>query len=300
LITSSLVVAQNPGVATSVDRKNILIGQPLQYNVQARLPVNTYKISWPNIPDSIAHFEVIERHKIDSAENNGTLYLKQTITLTSFDSGVQTIPAFVVNFDPLTDDTTYNILTDSIRINVSYSPMDNIKPFHDIKTIIAVKDEWPLWMWIAAILSFLLLVFLVYYLIKNNRKKKPATLFTSKLSPLEEALHSLNELQKQQLLNKGELKEFHSRLAEIFKRYISRRTNSNLLPLTSDEVLIKLSEMKVSKEIVGLEANNLRMADAVKFAKYLPANMESEEAFSNTKKVIQQTDQSIVNSKSDI
>jgi hypothetical protein len=178
--------------------------------------------------------------------------------------------------------------------------MDSIKPFHDIKTIVGVKDEWPLWMWIALILSFLLLVFLVYYLIKNNRKKKPETIFTSKLSPLEEALESLNELQKQQLLSKGEVKEFHSRLAEIFKRYISRKTNLNLLPLTSDEVLIKLNGMGVGKEVVGLEANNLRMADAVKFAKYIPANVASEEAFDNTKKVIQQTDQSMINNKSDI
>jgi hypothetical protein len=300
LIVSSGVDAQTPGIATSVNKRNILIGEPLQYNVHARLPVNAYKVSWPNIPDSIAHFEVIERQKVDSAQNNGTLYLKQTIILTSFDSGVRTIPAFVVRFDPLANSAAYNLLTDSIRINVAYSPMDSIKPFHDIKTIITVKDEWPLWMWIAAILSLLLLVFLVYYLVKNNRKKKPQTIFTSKLSPLEEALHSLNELHKQQLLNKGEVKQFHSRLAEIFKKYISRKTNSNLLPLTSDEVLMKLNQMNVSKEVVGIEANNLRMADAAKFAKYIPANTESEEAFNNTKKVIQQTDQSIINSKSDI
>jgi len=298
-IVFSFADAQKPGLATLVNKRNILIGEPLQYNVQARLPLNTYKVTWPNIPDSIAHFEVIERYKIDSVESNGLLYLKHIITLTSFDSGIRTIPPFVVSFNPLSGGPAFNLLTDSIKINVSFSPMDSIKPFHDIKTIIAVKDEWPLWMWIAAVLSFLLLIFLVYYLFKNSRKKKPKTLFASKLSPLEEAIQSLNELQKQQLLDRGEVKEFYSRLGEIFKRYISRRTNSNLLILTSNEILITLNEIGVSKENIGLTANNLRMADAVKFAKYVPGKIESDEAFTNTKNVIQQIDQSL-NSKSDI
>ena len=300
LIPSFVANAQNPGLATSVNKQNILIGEPIEYKVQARLPLNTYKVAWLNIPDSIAHFEVVQRYKIDSAVNNGMLYLGQIITLTSFDSGVRTIPPFVVNFNSLTNGAGFNLLTDSIRINVSFSPMDSVKPFHDIKTIISVKDEWPLWMWIALALSFLLLIFLIYYLVKNLRKKKPKQLFTSKLSPLEEALRSLSELQKQQLLTKGEVKEFYTRLTEIFKKYISRKTNSNLLTLTSNEVLMDLNEMQVSKEDIGLAANNLRMADAVKFAKFIPANSESEEVFINTKKVIQQADQSISTGKSDI
>ena len=192
LIASFITDAQKPGLATFVNKQNILIGEPLQFNVQARLPLNTYKVTWPNIPDSIAHFEVVERHKVDSSESNGMLYLKQIVTLTSFDSGVRTIPPFIVNFNPVTNGSTFNLLTDSIRINVSFSPMDSIKPFHDIKPIIAVKDEWPLWMWIAAALSLLLLIFLIYYLFKNSKKKKPQALFTSKLSPLDEAIQSLN------------------------------------------------------------------------------------------------------------
>jgi hypothetical protein len=300
ILSCVVVSAQNAGLATSVDKRNILIGEPLQYKVQARLPKNTYKVTWLNIPDSIAHFEVIERKKIDSSENNGLLYLSQSITMTSFDSGVRTIPAFIVNFDPLKDGKAYRLLTDSIPIKISFSPMDSIQPFHDIKPIIAVKNEWPLWMWIAAFLSLLLLVFLVYYLIKNLRKKKPATIFTSRLSPLEEAMQLLNELQKAQLLNKGEVKEFYSRLGEIFKRYISRKTNFNLLTLTSGEVLIKLDDMNVSKANLAIAANNLKMADAVKFAKYLPDKTESEEALTSTKQIIQQIDQTISNNKSDI
>lgn len=294
-----IIKAQSPKLNTEINKQNILIGEPLKIKVEASFPVNTYKLNWLNIPDSIAHFEVIDRQKIDTLETNGTLKVQQIITLTSFDSGVRTIPSFPVNFDPLVDDTTINLFTDSISVSVSFSPMDSTKTFHDIKTIIEVKDEWPWWIWVAAGLSLLLLIFLIYYLFKGLKKKKPNNLFTSKLSPLEEAMELLSNLQKEQLLNKQQVKQFHSRLGEIFKKYISRKTNSNLLNLTSEEVLLKLNELYINKENVSIVANNLRMADAVKFAKYLPQNTESEEAFSNTKKVIQQIDQSI-NTKSDI
>ena len=294
------VNAQIPSLSTSIDKKEILIGEHLDYKVEASFPANAYKLNWLSIPDSIDHFEMVERPKTDSSENGNMLNVKRIIKLTSFDSGVWTIPSFLVNFDPFTGDTAFNLFTDSIQINVSYSPMDSTKTFHDIKTIIEVKDEWPFWMWIAAGLSALLLVGLIYYLVKNLNKKKPQAVFTSKLSPFEEAMQSLDKLQKQQLLAKGEVKQFHSMLSDIFKRYISRKTGSGLFSLTTDEILIRINEINVSKENVVLIANSLRMSDAVKFAKYIPGNPESEAGFLDIKKVIERTDQSIINSKSDI
>ena len=300
LLLSFIINAQTPSLSTSIDKKRILIGEHLHYKVEASFPANTYKLNWLSIPDSIDHFEMVERQKTDTSENGGVLNVKRTITITSFDSGIWAIPSFVINFDLLTGDTAFKLLTDSIHINVSYSPMDSTKTFHDIKTIIDVKDERPFWMWIAAGLSALLLIGLIYYLVKNLIKKRPKPVFTSKLSPLEEAMQSLNELQRQQLLAKSEVKQFHSRLSDIFKRYFSRKTRSDLFSLTTNEILIRLSEINISKENTELTANSLRISDAVKFAKYIPGNPESEAAFSDIKKVIQQTDQSIIHSKSDI
>jgi hypothetical protein len=299
LLLSFMVNAQPPSISTSIDKKAILIGEHLSYKVEASIPSNAYKLNWLSIPDSIDHFEMVERPKTDSSVNGDMLTTKRLITITSFDSGVWTIPSFVVNFDPLNGDTAFNLFTDSIQINVTWSPMDSTKTFHDIKTIIEIKDEWPFWMWVAAALSALLLIVLIYYLVKNLIKKKPQPVFKSKLSPLEEAMQSLNELQKQQLLSKGEVKQFHSKLSDIFKRYISRKTGSGLFSLTTDEILIRVNEININKENSALIANTLRMSDAVKFAKYLPGSPESKSALLDIKKVIQRTDQ-LINSKSDI
>src|SRR5687768_3104479 len=165
LLLSFISNAQTPSLNTSIDKNEILIGEHLHYKVETSFPANAYKLNWLSIPDSIDHFEMVERPKVDSSENGGILNVKRIIILTSFDSGVWTIPSFVVNFEPFTSDTAFKLFTDSIKINVLYSPMDSTKTFHDIKTIMEVKDEWPFWMWLAAALSALLLVGLVYYFV---------------------------------------------------------------------------------------------------------------------------------------
>ena len=193
------VFAQSPSLKTSVDRTQILIGEQINYSVEARLPVNTYNVSWLNIPDSFSHFEIVTRGKIDTIENNETSIYRQTLILTSFDSGVNVIPALPINFDHVTNGTTVNLFTDSIAVNVSYSPMDSTETFHDIKTIIEVKNEIPWWMWAGGAALLILLIVLIIYLVKYfKNRKKPEALFNSKLTPVDEALDLLNKLQKEQ------------------------------------------------------------------------------------------------------
>ena len=283
--------AQSPSLKTAVDKRQILIGEQLQYSVEVSFPANAYNIGWFNVPDSVSHFEVVNRGKIDSIESNGILTCRQTLTLTSFDSGINTIPALAINFDPLADDSTIHLFTDSIPINVSFSPLDSTQTFHDIKSIIEVKDEVPWLIWAGAAALIILLVVLVVYLVKYfKRRKKPASVFNSKLSPFDEAMQSLDALQKEQLLYKGDVKQFHTRLIDIFKRYLSRKMQKNILNLTSSEVLLSLNDTLLSKADTFLIAGSLRMTDAVKFAKYFPPTSESESALINTKKVIEQID----------
>ena len=287
-------IAQSPLLKTTVDRKQILIGEQLKYNVEATFRVNAYRIGWFSGPDIFSHFEVVTRGKIDTIEKNGILTYKQTLTLTSFDSGIYAIPAMAVNVEPLAGDTTLNLFTDSIPINISFSPLDSTKTFHDIKSIIEVKDEIPLWMWIGGGALLILLIVAIIYLIKYFKtRKKRVPVFESKLSPIDEARQLLNELQKEQFLYKGEVKQYHTKLTDIFKRYLSRKMERNLLTLTSSDILLLLNDTLLSKADTALIAGALRMTDAVKFAKFYPHKEESETSLLDTKKVIEQIDKLI-------
>lgn len=287
-------LAQSPSLKTQVDKKQIVIGEQLKYNVEASFPANTYRVSWFNVPDSFSHFEVVIRGKIDTVEKNGVITCRQTLTLTSFDSGRYAIPAMAISFEPIVNDSTINVFTDSIPVNISYSPFDSTQTFHDIKTIIEVKDEIPWWMWAGGTALLIVLVLCTIYLVRYLRaRKKKAPLFNSNLSPLDEAMQALGALQNEQLLYKGDARQFHTRLTDIFKRYVSRKMEKNVLNLTSSEMLLLLQDTLLSKTDTALIAGALRMADAVKFAKFFPHEEDSESAWISTRKVIEQFDKLI-------
>lgn len=286
LFSSQNSFAQLPTVKTTVDKNDILIGQQIHYKVETSMPDNTYRLSWFSVPDSFGNFVPIIKEKIDSSYSNGNLNFSQQIIITSFDSGRQVIPPLELTASTLEGDSTFNIYTDSIAVNVDYSPADSTLPFHDIKNIIEVKKTFPWWIWALIGLGAILLILLIIYLVRRSRKKKDTGIFESKLSPYDEAMQLLDELQKENLTEKSEFKEYHARLSDIFKRYLSRKTNTYKMHLTTDELLMELNQMQLSKEEIASFANCLRMGNAVKFARFIPPDYENQKCFSETKEMI--------------
>jgi hypothetical protein len=286
LFLSKHSIGQSPAVKTSVDKTDILIGQQIHYKVETSMPDNTYRLSWFSVPDSFGNFVPILKEKIDSSYSNGNLNFSQQIIITSFDSGRQVIPPLALAVSTLEGDSTFNIYTDSIPINVEYSPADSTLPFHDIKNIIEVKKTFPWWMWALIAAGVIIIIALVIYFVRKSKKKKDTGIFESKLSPYDEAMQLLDDLQKENLTEKKEFREYHSRLSDIFKRYLSRKTNSYQMHLTTDELLLELNELELSKEKIAAFASCLRMGNAVKFAKYVPPEYENQKCFSETKEMI--------------
>ena len=293
--------AQPPSIKTAVDKNNILIGEQFHYKVSTSMPDNTYRLAWFNIGDTIGHFHVVRENKIDSTYPNGNINFSQEITLTSFDSGRQVIRSLIINLETLQGDSSFNLVTDSIPIQVSYSPIYSVAPFHDIKSIIEVKKEWAWWWWAILGVALILLFFWIRFLVKFFKKKNTPDLFKSKLTPYDEAMQSLNDLDKEQLLQKNEVKAYHTRLTDIFKRYISRKAKTYKMHLTSDEMLMELDEYNLAKEQLSAFANCIRMSNAVKFAKYIPAQYESEKCMRETKEMITEINKNLnIKTQSDI
>jgi len=273
-------------VKTFIDKNTILIGEQIRYKVQATFPSGVYKVQWFAIPDSIAHFEVVEKTKLDTTSENNNTILEQTITLTSFDSGRWKTPVLPVDFDQVKDNTTLHLFTDSIPVNVTYMAADSTNELRDIKPIIEVTVANYLWYYIAGGIVLLLLIAFLLRRYFKKKKKGPVPLVVSKLSPFDEAMQSLTQLQQLNLQQPDEIKQYHARLSEIFKWYISRKENINIMHKTTGDVLIKLADNKLSNENIAAVATVLRLGDAVKFAKFLPPVAESEQGLQQIKATI--------------
>lgn len=274
-------------IQTFADKREILIGEQVRYKVKIIFPTGAFTVNWFSVPDSVAHFEVVDKTRLDSTKEEGNTIYEQTLILTSFDSGRWNTPALPVNFKSNINGSTEDILTDSIPINVSYSPADSTNELRDIKPIIKVTStDYTLYYIIGGIV-LLLLVIIFLYLYFRKRKKTQPEVPASKLSPYNEAMQEINKLAQYDLRKADEIKAYHNKLAEIFKIYLGHRQNKNLLSKTTGDLLIRVTENGMTTVHVSELATALRCTDAVKFAKYLPASFESEDCLQKIKATIE-------------
>jgi len=274
LFSAIIPYAQNKIVIkANVDKNRIVIGEQIHLNLEAGFP--------PHEPmrffsiDSIPHFEILERKKIDTIDNDEGIKLSQSLTITSFDSGHWVIPAF-----ELTGDQPR--LTDTIPIDVGFSSFDPNQDYHDIKDVIDVQAEEEKkkdWYWYIAA-SALLLAVIIYLL---ARKKKKPLVKAESIDPFTEAKQELEKLRKENLASKL----FYTRLVDIFRVYISRRKGIASLQKTTDDLVVQLKSLKLPAEDFNQLAQALRMSDFVKFAKYDPGENDKSDSFSIIKNSIE-------------
>ncbi len=276
---------QAQSVKTILDRKDILIGEPINYSIVFTLPANSYSIDF-NIPDSLPHFEVMDKVKSDSADKQGNYVVQQKLKLTSWDSGQWAIPSFAVKLKSAKSGDAFTLNTDQVMINVGYAPADSTGQLRDIKPPMNVLYIDRTWYFIAAgVLVFLILAFLLYRYLRR-RAKRPKAIFESKLSPVEEARQALAALQQQRPAVQEEAKVWFTQLSNIFKKYYSRKKQQNLLNKTTGEVLLLLKEQAVPVTEISDAANAFRIGDAAKFARYMPAQTEFADAIMQVQALI--------------
>ena len=260
-------------VKATVDKQKIMIGQPIQLMLEATVPGDA-PLTWPTL-DSLPHFEWMEKGKVDSTSRPDGRYYRQYLTVTSFDSGFWAIPQLPF----LAGNKKY--LTDSVRIEVGFTKFDASKDYHDIKDIIDVPNPFAKWIcWIVAGVTLISLALVVWLV---RKKKLLKQLFTTKepprLSPYEEAIEQLQQLEQQRLPESGSVKVYYTRLNDILRQFIARKLGIASLSETNEELIGQLRPLPIASTEFDRLAETLRMSDFVKFAKYQPGISDSEGDF---------------------
>ena len=257
-------------VKATVDKQKILIGQPIQLMLEATVPGNA-PLSWPAL-DSLPHFEFVEKGKVDSVSKPDGRYYRQYLTVTSFDSGFYAIPQlpFIAG--------NKKFLSDSVRIEIGYTKFDASKDYHDIKDIIDVPNPFAKWIgWIVAGVTLLSLALVVWLVRKKKLLKKLSSVAAApRLSPYEEAMEQLAELEKQRLPENGSVKAYYTRLNDILRLFVYRKLGIASLAETNEELIGQLRPLPMTPEKFDELAEALRMSDFVKFAKYQPGVTDNE------------------------
>ena len=282
LIGYQKVAAQ--AVQTAISTNDILIGEQVRFEIKINLSNSSYKIDI-DIPDSIPHFDIINQNKYDTTDAAGVYTLRQSILFTSFDSGVWKIPSFPVSIS-FPNKATQKFLSDSFLVRVGYSPADSTGQLRDIKPVMEVFVIDRQWMYIAAgVLLALILAYFIYRYFKTRKKKIPPV-FNAAQSAYDEAMKALQKMQKEPPTDKASLKIYYGSLSDIFKKYYSRKANSNLMSITTGDLLLRLQTQVKDAQVVSGAAESLRCGDAVKFAKYNPPTTQTEQSVLQIKTAI--------------
>ncbi|HTG65161.1 MAG TPA: hypothetical protein VL859_02185 [Flavobacterium sp.] len=291
LLISTSVFAQQKRVETIIDTTKNKIGA--EFKLTLKTSVDTLsKVVFPDLK-YFGTLEVIQSYPVDTVKNNDRYELIKKYGLTQFDSGRYVIPRVKV----LINNKSY--LSDPISVEVANVQVDTLRQkMYDIKDIQSAKDtigDW--WKYLLAAVVFLAIGFGIYWFLKKRQQK--AIEQEVYKTPIEKATSLLNNLEKKELWQKGEIKEYYSELTDIARNYIEEAIEIPAMESTTSELIVGLraasikKKMKVSQEIIENLERVLKQADLVKFAKSKPLEFEITEDRNKIQKAIITLDNSI-------
>ena len=284
LVGGNLSWGQAYKASASLSPHTILIGDQVDMNLSFSVPKGT-QVIWPTIQDTIlGNIRVIGRSKIDTAwsADKQNLQMSQKLRLTCFDSGFYTIPPIHFFYRNLPDTTIRSEQTGLQVLTVHTLAVDTTQAIKPIKGPVKVGFsilDYLAWI-IAGFLFIAIAGFLIWYYFKR-KKGEPIFVFRPavKYQPHEWALMELEKLRVKKLWQEGKIKDYHTELTDILRKYIEDRFHLMAMESTTGEILDDLEEKTlVPKDPREILSRILTMADLVKFAKYLPLPDEHEQS----------------------
>ncbi len=293
LLTGSY--CQDVSVTAKLDTNAMLIGDHVGLTLKFTGPPKS-QVLWPFMPDTILKsITVIGRGKIDTvyAADKKSVTYSQQLNLTCYDSGFYTVPSIPFRYR-IMPDTTVTVAQSSMMLlavhTVKVDTTQAIKPIiGPLKVPITFREMLP---WILAALAIILLIAAVIWYLNKRRKREPVFTLKPKvvLLPHETALQDIEKLRLKKLWQAGRIKEYHSELTEILRRYIEDRFQVPALEQTSGEITMSLmNNPGCPRPALDKLGNLLIMADMAKFAKVQPLAMENEKSLNDGIEFVNET-----------
>ena len=277
LLISPLVSLANVGpisLKASLDSAHIIMGKQTTLHIEI-VDNNGVNGVLPilNSDTIIAEIEVISKSQADTIDlENNRRQINQDIIIQSFDSGLYTIPPiqYIVGKD--------TFKANPLALKVIPVSVDSLQTIHSQADVIYPNSRWydflpdfitDYWGWILVVIIVILGAIFGLLLYK---KKLPITLTPAKkeIPPYELAIQLLERLRDEKLCERGQEKEFYTRLTDILRSYIDSRFGINAMEMTTTQIIESLNSNNETVDSKSYVEQVLEIADFVKFAKVRP------------------------------
>lgn len=286
LLLGGPLSAQEVNIKASVDSANVLIGDQLRLKFEIE-QAKDIQLKLPHFTDTITQsVEVVEAHPLDTLATADAKLLSfvQELTIQSFDTGLQVIPA--QEFKYQIDTTEHLLQSNPVAFYVHPGfPVDSIqhpvglKAPYEAPINLAEASPYLLGIILLAAIAFFIFYYLNYLAKKRAGKedegpKEPAHII---------ALRELDRIKTAEVWkNEARAKEYFIDLSDAVRTYIQNRYSINALEYTTMEIM---HAFKSRKDLLEKKNHDqlkalLELADLVKFAKLTPQDEECERSLS--------------------
>lgn len=283
------IFCQSISVLASVDSSDYLVGDYINYTLEIRADKGIEIIN-PFFRDSLKHVEIIEEIPSEKKEDDKINSSTFGYVISFYDSAVVTIPPIAVQYKIKGSNDVKSVLSNPVTFTVRTLPVDQHAEIKDVKEPLTIPLDWKILLLI--ILIVIILLALAFYFYRKYKKKKTEQPVIKKIIRIPahvRALTALDNLEREQLWQKGRVKEYHSNITGIVRGYFEERYKLPAMELTTSEQMQKLRMVRSAENILVITNEFLNNADLVKFAKFQPLPSVNETMMKQAKEIITQT-----------
>lgn len=292
---NSFLFAQSIVVKSLTDTTSYLIGDYIYYSIKITYDDDITPLT-PVVKDSIPGLEFIFQEDIITGKKDNHLFQEYKFVFSKYDSGSVIIPPISVYYQIKDDTLLYTAKTNQHFIRVDLVEIDPEADIKDIKEPLTIPLDWKVILLWGTIILFALLV--LYYLYKKfmgrKRIEEKIELIDIGKPPHEAALESLKILEGKKLWQNGYVKDYHTEITGIIRKYFEDRFEIPALKSTTVELLEDLSAKKEASDIILTTESFLSNADMVKFAKFQPMNEVNEQMMLQSYEIVNKTKVTLV------
>jgi hypothetical protein len=282
--------AQNISAKAFTDSLNYQVGDYINLIIQVEHNKNV-SISNPVLSDSASKIEIIKQESPEVQTSGANLVTTFKYIISKYDSGNVTIPPIPILYRVKGNEELQTAYTNEVDFTVHTLIIQPGGQIKDVKAPVKIPLDWKeILMWILIIIIILSAAF---YLYSRYKKKKMLEVKKERKviqkPPHVVALYELRALEQQQLWQKGLIKDYHSKITEIVRRYFQDQFYLPALELTTSEVMQYLKQVRRAVVIMNITYDFLSNADLVKFAKFQPMASVNEEMMKQAVEIVEKT-----------
>ncbi len=281
--------AQSIEVFANTDTTEYMVGDYITYTLEMNYS-NNIRVEVPSIIDSLSILDFIKEETPVKQTSEDGVYELRTFTFSKYDSSDVTIPAFNISYYVGNETEASLIRVNPVDILVRTIEVDTSGDIQDVKAPLKIALDWLFI--ILILLGVLILAVGGYFAYKHYRAKKTGVVKEKriiKIPPYKIALEALDELDYKKLWQQGQVKEYHSEITGIIRRYFEDRFNFLAMEMTSAEVMESLEQSDSAREVIEETREFLGNADMVKFAKFKPIPSVNEEMMKQAYDIVNKT-----------